>query len=51
MHQQLARLALVHRVHQHLAAAGGVPVMLVVRRGLEMPFQLAGIDVYGNNAV
>ena len=51
MHQQLARLAFIDRVHQHLAAAGRVPVMLVVRRGLEMPFQLAGIDVDGGDGV
>ena len=42
LHQQLARRAVKVAVHEH-RHFGGIPVVRIVRRGLESPGQLAGV--------
>ena len=43
-HDELARLAAHHRIHQ-AGRLGGIPVVLIVRRVLEVPSLLAGVGV------
>src|SRR5258708_25255052 len=49
MQQQLARLSLPICIHQH-GSLYGVPIPNIVRRVLEVPFELAGLGVEGDVA-